>query len=133
MDELYFCPRCFATDEDGSWSHTTGDGLCSNCGATGPAVQLPRWAVASIREQASWIGKRYYPHQEDHERDVERRALLARVTEFPGRTVEAAVAPGTWCVSQQLVTARTQTVLVTAESPAAALEAARYLLTYVPH
>lgn len=73
-DVLDFCPGCFATNEDGSWGHTCDDHYCYNCGAQG-TVKLPRWAVRSIREQASWVGKRYYPHDEDREAAEEIAAL----------------------------------------------------------
>lgn len=71
---LTFCPRCFASSEDGSWGDVAiGDG-CMNCGSGGTVV-IPRWAVDSIREQASWVGKRYYPHAEDKEQVRELRYL----------------------------------------------------------
>lgn len=49
---------------------------------------IPRWAVKSIREQASWVGKRYYPHKEDWERAKEIEALRALAPDDPERTVE---------------------------------------------
>lgn len=63
-DELEFCPGCFATNEGGSWGCTAEGGYCFNCGSTG-TVKMPRWAVDSIRRSASWVGKRYYPSEED--------------------------------------------------------------------
>lgn len=48
-------------------------------------MPLPAWAIESIRAQASWVGKRYYPADEDRERHEERKALLKLVGEFPGR------------------------------------------------
>jgi len=52
---LWFCAQCFATDESGSWCggvEVASDGkdtLCSNCGAGGSAVRIPRWAVDGRR------------------------------------------------------------------------------------
>ncbi|HMJ52953.1 MAG TPA: hypothetical protein VK540_12780 [Polyangiaceae bacterium] len=70
-----------------------------NCG-NGSTVAVPAWAVESIREQASWVGKRYYPNAEDHEACEERLALLALVKEFPGRSVEPTDESGRWVVKQ---------------------------------
>jgi hypothetical protein len=91
-DEIrQFCVRCFADDKGGSW----GDGvygdakhgtLCANCGAGNCAIEIPEWAVKSIREQASWVGKRYYPIDEDRERSVEIRYLRGIAPPQPGIT-----------------------------------------------
>jgi hypothetical protein len=86
--QLSFCPCCFATEETGSWDHVVTSGYCMNCG-NGSCVTLPPWAVDSIREQASWVGKRYYPHREDHERNRELRSLRKAIGRWPGRTVES--------------------------------------------
>lgn len=75
-DVLAFCAGCFASSEDGSWDLTCDNQYCYNCGTVG-TVQLPRWAVDSIREQASWVGKRYYPADEDKEAAEELAALRA--------------------------------------------------------
>lgn len=85
-DPLWFCPFCFASEENGSWGHTVENQLCTNCGSNA-TVNLPRWAVASIRSSASWVGKRFYPNEEDYERQTERNALLSLVQTFPGRSV----------------------------------------------
>ena len=82
-----FCPRCFASDMSGSWDQTVVGNHCYNCGAS-PSVRLPDWAVDCIREQASWVGKRYYPNDEDKEMAAELKELRSRMTEFPGRTIE---------------------------------------------
>lgn len=80
-----FCPRCFADEDGGSW----GDGvhgrppeqtLCANCGAMNCGLLIPEWAIKSIREQASWVGKRYYPHAEDYEKSRELRYLRSIVS-----------------------------------------------------
>ena len=127
-----FCPLCFATNEDGSWGCTVTTAGCSNCGANGGIVRLPRWAVTSIRANASWVGKRYYPNDEDIQAESERRELLAQVAEFPGRTAKPGSEPNSWWVTQRLANGTEQSVIVVARSATTALEAARYSLTYVP-
>lgn len=59
-----FCPCCFASSTEGSWNHAVVAGYCTNCG-NGSTVELPEWAIAEIRRNASWVGKRYYPNEED--------------------------------------------------------------------
>lgn len=63
-DIVDFCPRCFADTRGGSWGHTANDWGCTNCGSPS-TVAVPAWVVDSVRENASWVGKRYYPCQED--------------------------------------------------------------------
>lgn len=45
-------------------------------------------ASEEIRKQASWVGKRYCPCEEDYERDKEVETLYCLMTEYPGRSVE---------------------------------------------
>lgn len=105
-----FCALCFADDKSGSWGHVTTAGFCTNCCANGSTVQIPAWAVRSIREQASWVGKRYYPHAEDRDAYEERKALLELVAEFPGRSAEEYEdRPGEWRVTQILPVGSVQT------------------------
>lgn len=59
-----FCPCCFASETSGSWDHVVIGGYCTNCG-NGSTVDLPVWAIEEIRRNASWVGKRYYPCDED--------------------------------------------------------------------
>lgn len=97
-----FCPGCFADDLGGSWNHTTQGGYCNNCGAGG-TVQIPVWAVESIRKQASWVGKRYYPADEDLriQRELKYHRSLAELP--PDRTakaVEVGEEDGYWSVVQ---------------------------------
>lgn len=91
-DVRWFCVRCFADDHGGSWGDGThpSAGHCANCGAGESLVAIPPWAVASIREQASWVGKRYYPHEEDRATTRELRVLRCKLDPFscPGRTVQ---------------------------------------------
>lgn len=84
---LRFCPACFASSEDGSWGYTCDEHYCYNCGAGG-TVELPFWAIRSIRKQASWVGKRYYPHEEDRETREELAALRALAPANPHDTAE---------------------------------------------
>ena len=133
--EIEFCPRCFASSQDGSWGKLAGGGHCYNCGASG-TVRLPDWAVKSIREQASWVGQRYYPNTEDRERQEELRTLRETQVFYPGRTVESLISmpgePTRWTVSQRMPDGRTISAVVTAPSPEEAFAHARGLLPYVP-
>ena len=72
---LDFCTLCFASSEDGSWGCTTSEGHCYNCGAGGAAINIPKWAIESIRKNGSWVCKRAYPSQEDREQVRELRYL----------------------------------------------------------
>lgn len=134
-----FCPSCFASSDGGSWGVGVEGGHCYNCGAGG-AITIPRWAVESIRAQASWVGRRYYPGREDHELAEERKALLRLVPSFPGRTATPAVRledgawvpdPGRWDVRQMLPNGWIETQVL-AGSAEEAIEATRYHLRYVP-
>lgn len=92
LDELQFCPSCFASNENGSWNHVVVDNLCSNCGSIG-TVKLPRWAVESIRRSASWVGKRYYPSEEDLLNSRELR-YLRHISAAPVQVEECSRIPG---------------------------------------
>jgi hypothetical protein len=129
--QFRFCPCCFADEASGSWHHVVVSGYCTNCG-NGSTVLLPRWAIDSIREQASWVGKRYYPHKEDAERHAERDALLALVTRFPGRTATPAegMDADQWSVRQEMPGGLSVTTLVRAETAEEAMRKCR--LCYVP-
>lgn len=126
-DVVMFCPGCFADEGGGSWAHnvykTDSGAYCTNCG-NGSCVALPKRAVESIRQQASWVGKRYYPHDEDRERYVERQALLALVTEFPGRSAVRLADdpdPPSWNVSQIMPDGRQVQTIVRAPDEATAI------------
>lgn len=82
-----FCPGCLGSIDDSSWGELVAEGYCCNCG-NASTIMIPRWAVKSIREQASWVGKRYYPHKEDRERSAELEALRALAPDDPERTVK---------------------------------------------
>lgn len=135
-DFIAFCPMCFASDDGGSWGVGTIGDHCFNCGANG-SIAVPRWATNAIRQSASWVGRRYYPGDEDREIDAERRALLATVKVFPGREVAPARQfvdgewepdPGRWEIGK----GRQMMTSVQADSAEAAMEASRYLLRYIP-
>jgi hypothetical protein len=125
-----FCPRCFATESDGSWGHTVMGGGCTNCGSSS-TVSLPKWAVDSIREQASWVGKRYYPNKEDTEQAEELKLLRKSMTVFPGRTIEHTDL-NQFRVIQKTGKNSTIVTSVTAKDIDEAWEKAKSLLPYVP-
>ncbi len=134
---VLFCVMCFADSVDGSWGHTvvetTSGSHCLNCGASGSGVAMPRWAVESVRKNASWVGCRYYPNQDDRERGAELVHLRALVPHFPGRTAAPIPDhPDRWAVTQRLADSKTVSVAVTASSEDEALAAARTQLPYVP-
>jgi hypothetical protein len=126
-DLTLFCPQCFADEGSGSWDHHVirhdAGGHCTNCG-NGSCIQIPKWAIDSIRQQASWVGKRHYPHDEDRERYVERQALLSLVVTFPGRTAERLADdtdPPSWNVSQVMPDGRRVMTIVRAPDEDCAL------------
>lgn len=134
---LLFCPCCFASSEGGSWTNGQAafEDLCINCGASGPNLKMPRWAVDSIRRQASWVGKRYYAHEEDKENYEELMRLRATIKVFPGRTATLAEDGESWWVTQELGGGRNVSITVDlkdAKTKEAALEKARLALPYVP-
>jgi hypothetical protein len=142
-DIILFCARCFATGEGGSWggfvdvSKDGKDNHCYNCGAGGCAVKIPRWAVKSICEQASWVGKRYYPSDEDYEHVREVKALRDLVKVYPGRSAEKIVSErhddaDQWWVHQELPGDKRVSVIVKAATANRALEKARLSLPYIP-
>jgi hypothetical protein len=136
QDELvYFCAKCFASSDNGSWTNgeAVDEALCINCGAGGCAVKIPRWAVKSIREQASWVGKRYYANDEDIQNYEELQALRNLVTKFPGRSAEKQ--KDCWWVTQKLPGDKSVTVFVEfSEAPTIghAMAKARARLPYIP-
>lgn len=130
---IVFCPRCFASSDGGSWGDGCDEGHCFNCGASNSTVRLPRWAIESIRQQASWVGKRYYAHEEDHVIAAELLALRKLVRKFPGRTVERH--PTGWWVKQEMPDGTQQMICVDrkrAKTAPRAFGQARLLLHYVP-
>jgi hypothetical protein len=130
---LNFCARCFASDDGGSWGEGTIDGHCFNCGAgwTGE-LKLPRWAIESIRSQASWVGRRYYPGEEDRENQAELKALRALPKVFPGRTAKKDdKEPYRYWVTQQLGKNKTVMTSLKATSEEDAIEASRFSLPYI--
>lgn len=130
--EILFCPQCFASEEDGSMGGSVFPTYCTNCG-TGwgdGAPKLKRYMVDSIRQQASWIGCRFYPGEEDRERHKERERLLSLVTNFPGRSVKPSKEEGYFEVMQKMDRNRTMSVFIKADSPEAAAKLARGSLPF---
>src|ERR1051325_2191222 len=130
---MLFCVQCFASEIDGSWDHVvlqTDDdyNICGNCGGCGTAYPLPRAAIESIRKQASWVGKRYYPHAEDAEADLGRMELLKLVDVFPGRTVASVGGsdPDYWNVTQQLPNGKAEMISVIAGNAEHAFQRAHF-------
>lgn len=124
---------CFASEQDGSWGQTAIRDVnhCLNCGAGGSVIAIPPFAVKSIREQASWVGRRYYPNAEDTEATEERHDLLVFVESFYGRSAEPATTiAGHWNVTQKTPTGSSISTLIKADSEADAIEKSRYRLRY---
>jgi hypothetical protein len=125
---ICFCPRCFASSDGGSWGPEASVDHCANCGAGGKMPTLPRWAIQSIREQASWVGKRYYPSQEDKDMAAEIEALRALVPVMPGRSAEKNE-DGSWAVIQKTPNS---SIMMYTEATSAE-EAMRKLHTALPY
>jgi len=125
-----FCPRCFADEETGSWNHVVTGSHCTNCGSSS-TIDIPGWAIDSIREQASWVGKRYYPNQEDYENRHELRLLRSKMTEFPGRTARPTHGGDGWVVEQRTGPNTLTSTLVSAASADEALGRVKAELPYV--
>ena len=143
MEEIYFCVCCFASEDGGSWGGgpIRGVGHCTNCGAGGSSFQLPRYAINEIRRNASWVGSRYYPSDDDHERHAELRELRSTVKHFPGRTVEYKEPDpqdrykGYWLITQRMTPTKTRSLMLDADrasTPEKALEVTKCDLPYVP-
>jgi len=130
-DLIWFCVRCFASSESGSWGGACDGDFCSNCCGS-ETFQLPKWAVESIRQQASWIGKRYYPHKEDVEQHEELRALRALVGPNPHDEARRYVWSGEWSVTRKYKDGQERTVcgLGKAKTEQEARERANLLLPY---
>ncbi len=79
--EIYFCSMCFA--ESDLAFH------CHNCGAGGTNVSIPIGHAELIRKSASWVGKRYYPSDDDKAERAEIERLRLAIGTWPGRTVKA--------------------------------------------
>lgn len=127
---ILFCPWCFASQDNASWHGELIEGACMNCGVSNGTVKIPRFAVEEIRKQASWVGKRYYPHEEDKELHKERMELMKLVKEFPGRTIEPA-GRRRWEIAQKGPNGSTS-VTIDGKTKGEAWERAKESLTYRP-
>lgn len=129
---ILFCPMCFADEDGGSWGAGVDADMCHNCCAVRSAIEIPRWAAESIRGQASWVGCRYYPNQEDRERFRETRALRALPVNFPGRTSKPVMDEvNSYWVTQRMPGGATISSVFKAVSEEDAIEASRLSLPYV--
>jgi hypothetical protein len=127
-DIVDFCVLCFADERGGSWgAGTTGTGFCQNCSTSHSEVKIPVWAVDQIRQSASWVGKRFYPNDEDFKIASERAELLKLVSIFPGRTATKRD-DGDWDVWQELPVGSVMTIRKAATAEEAMRSSA---LTYV--
>lgn len=104
--------------------------LCSNCGAGNSAIDIPEAAIQAIRKNASWVGKRYYPANEDWELQKEIQLLRLKMPEpVPGRSAKQ-IESGWWRVSQMQEDEVEISVSVEAESSEDALLKAKPFLPY---
>ena len=126
-----FCVCCFASSSDGSWGCTVSGGHCMNCGAAGSSVLMQRWAIESIRKQASWVGKRYYSNEEDVQAAAEIKLLRGLAGDPPGRTAKPSLtSSGFWDVKQKTEKGWIS-VMVEATTEQEALDMGRSKLPYV--
>jgi 5'(3')-deoxyribonucleotidase len=142
-EDTLFCVLCFANDDDdGSWSGGLCSSHCFNCGAGGSVIQISKFASTEIRKNASWVGRRYYPNQEDKDNYAELTFLRSKMTEFPGRSAEEYTDSRTgelfWRILQELPggpSGLTTSMLfprIEGETPAEGIEKAKTALPYVP-
>ena len=129
-----FCPSCFATSESGSWNHVVVDHYCNNCGSSS-IIRVPLFAAVEIRRNASWVGKRYYPADEDRELARELALLRGKMTAYHGRSAQLHEGVGwierIFIVTQKLPGNRSVSVFIDAESESQAIEKTRTSLPYV--
>lgn len=95
---------------------------------------MPIWAIDSIRQNASWVGKRYYPSQEDREQALELRYLRSLAPPPSGRTVKRADYDGSnehdWVVKQEYPDGSSVTTMVKADFDEQAWLAGQIALPY---
>jgi hypothetical protein len=137
---IWFCPRCFGSSDSSSWGGETCESGCMNCGS-GPTLSIPRWAVESIRTQASFVGRRYYPHEEDFQAQEELQDLRLIPKTYPGRTAKLCAfhddrwSSSYWSVEQKKPDGSIISIMVGHKqfpTKQAALKEARTRLPYVP-
>ena len=128
---ISFCPSCFGSSDDSSWGESVTDGYCYNCGNS-TVITIPRWAVKSIRQQASWVGKRYYPNEEDIERHKELEVLRALALDNPERTVSKTYEPRSFKTQQPNDRGGTTSTWVKADSMDEARIKAKVVLPFRP-
>lgn len=128
--QALFCVCCFASDTGGSWGEVCLPYSCINCGAGGSTIELKEWQVKEIRRNASWVGRRYYPNDDDLKIDNELKMLRSLQTEFHGRT--ATLNDGGWWDVRQATSPNSYTsISVKADSQDEALLKTKDKLPYV--
>lgn len=127
---VHFCSQCYASSEDGSMGGTAYATHCTNCGASGPTLYVESYHVKALRAQASWVGRRFYPTDEDHANAAERERLLKLVRRFPGRSVRVLKDVGQYEVKQVTGKGQSTSMFVQAVSVNDALEKSRRYLPY---
>lgn len=130
---VYFCSKCFADSDGGSWGEPAEYSNCYNCNTSSfghGITSLPKYIVENIRKNASWVGKRYYAHEEDYRINEELKTLRDKVGIFPGRHV---IKEGEheYLVIQQLSLNSHQMMFVKAADEKDALERSKSSLPYM--
>lgn len=78
-DKLFFCTRCFACSDGGSWGGGVHQEFCENCCSSGANPSLTRGEIDDIRQSAAWVGKRYYKDDESIKEYEELRLLRSKM------------------------------------------------------
>lgn len=129
--ELQFCISCLCPD------HNNDSYSCLNCGSCGSLIKLRRWQIDEICRNASWVGKRRYPTDEDIELAAEIKELRQLAAHFLGNQLPGrkAIPPSegmdSWMVSQDHNN-KLRCVFVNATDENDALKKAVPLLPFVP-
>jgi hypothetical protein len=129
---MLFCVCCFASEKDASWGGEVIKDHCFNCGASGSPVELEEWQIKSIRQQASWVGKRYYPHEEDNEIHLELKYAREKLPLPKDRTARlVSDSKEDYWVSQPLKNGSNISVTVKARSEEEALQKSKLKLPLI--
>lgn len=129
--DVAFCVRCFASEDSGSWCATGSQTWCANCSAGGTLILIPEYAIKSIREQASWVGRRYYPSEEDLHRQAELKRMREALPIPHNRTASYVAESDRWVVSQPLLTGQVRQVMVVSADEDDALQKTKAQLPWL--